>query len=195
MMILILPPPIGYVHLYQAVETVGRAACGARWVSVHCQDELKGAMMAPSAALQDVIMSIAEACEAGKLAAAYPNALEGGVDVLDPGEWRKSRLHVETYFASGEVILYLPYSPPRRELARCPRKIFIRKDSLAEFIKSLEPAPVATTRYPGDAALIEEGRRMMASGMEKRAVARQLASRAEGPATFDSKVDRLRRAL
>jgi len=76
-MILILPPPIGYVHLYQAVETVGRAACGARWVSVHCQDELKGAMMAPSAALQDVIMSIAEACEAGKLAAAYPNALGG----------------------------------------------------------------------------------------------------------------------
>ena len=81
-MILILPPPIGYVHLYQAVEKVGRAACGARWVSVHCQDELKGAMMAPSAALQDVIMSIAEACEAGKLAAAYPNAL-GSVDSKD----------------------------------------------------------------------------------------------------------------
>jgi hypothetical protein len=58
-----------------------------------------------------------------------------------------------------------------------------------------EPATVASARYPGDAALIEEGRRMLAGGKQKRAIARELAERAEGAGTFESKVDRLRRLL
>jgi hypothetical protein len=58
-----------------------------------------------------------------------------------------------------------------------------------------EPAVVASARYPGDAALIEEGRRMLAAGMQKRAIARMLAERAEGAGTVESKVDRLRKLL
>ncbi|WP_377830312.1 hypothetical protein ACFKHW_17280 [Bradyrhizobium lupini] len=57
----------------------------------------------------------------------------------------------------------------------------------------LEPTVIAS-RYPGDAALLEEGRRMLAAGMEKRAIARQLAPRAEGH-SLESKIDRLRKAL
>jgi hypothetical protein len=73
----------------------------------------------------------------------------------------------------------------------------ISKEDLLDWLDRnhpLEPA-VISTRYPGDAALLEEGRRMLAGGMEKRAVARALAARADGTATFESKVDRLRKAL
>lgn len=50
--------------------------------------------------------------------------------------------------------------------------------------------------YPGDAALIEEGIRMVANGMKYRAIARELAPRADGPNTdLASKEDRLRKAI
>jgi hypothetical protein len=73
----------------------------------------------------------------------------------------------------------------------------ISEDDLLDWLDRQHPtAPaVASARYPGDAALIEEGRQMLARGKQKRAVARELAERAEGAGTFESKVDRLRRLL
>lgn len=69
-------------------------------------------------------------------------------------------------------------------------------EDLQDWLDRNHPAAATpSSRYPSDAALIAEGRRMVATGMEKRAVARKLAERAEGAGTFDSKVDRLRRAL
>lgn len=73
----------------------------------------------------------------------------------------------------------------------------LSESDLIDWLDRNHPATTAkpAARYPGDAALIEEGRRMLAGGMEKRAVARRLAERAEGAGTFESKVDRLRKAL
>jgi hypothetical protein len=76
----------------------------------------------------------------------------------------------------------------------------ISKDDLLDWLDRQHPLEaeqitIASARFPGDAALIEEGRRMLAGGKHKRAVARDLAERAEGAGTFESKVDRLRRLL
>jgi hypothetical protein len=73
-------------------------------------------------------------------------------------------------------------------------RAFKTKSRPTGLIEGLTPA-TTPMRYPGDAALIEEGRRMLETGMEKRAVARKLAPRAEGAGTLESKIDRLRRAL
>jgi hypothetical protein len=72
----------------------------------------------------------------------------------------------------------------------------VSKDDLLDWLtRQAQVPPRASARYPGDAVLIAEGRQMMIAGMEKRAVARKLAERAEGAGTFESKVDRLRRLL
>jgi hypothetical protein len=151
--------------------------------------------------VDDIIEVIAEGCEAGKLTAGYPT-WDGGVDDLDLREWRKT--HWRNYFSFGTVDLDLPLidalgRPDQAGFtAKCARKIFIRKDSIDGFIQALAPAPPQpkpAKHFPGDAALIEEGRQMLANGMTKRAVARALAARAEGGGTLESKVDRLRRAL
>jgi hypothetical protein len=73
--------------------------------------------------------------------------------------------------------------------------IEIKTSALAPAAPPSSASTVASARFPGDATLIEEGRRMVVSGMQKRAVARQLAARAEGAGTFESKVDRLRKLL
>ena len=142
-----------------------------------------------------VITKLAEACEAGDLASACKES-SAYIHHLGPEIWRAP--HWRSYFATGTIDTDLPRLRDGKrtgETVRCERvPIYVRKDSLAEFIKSHEPTPAAARRYPGDARLIEEGRRMVANGMEKRAVARKLAEQAEG-ASFDAKVDRLRRAL
>jgi hypothetical protein len=72
----------------------------------------------------------------------------------------------------------------------------ISKDDLLDWLRrEFEERPTVSTRYPGDAALVDEGRKMIAAGMEKRAAARKLAARAEGAGTVESKVDRLRKML
>jgi hypothetical protein len=146
--------------------------------------------------------SIAEACERGELAAAFKSvsAYAPGAEQLDRSHWRAPHWH--SYFSLGTIDLDLPYldnsSRPILDgrTVRCPgRDIFIRKDSLAEFVRSLSHATVAPSRFPGDTALIEEGRRMLATGMTKRAVARTLAPRAQGDGTIESTETRLRKAL
>jgi hypothetical protein len=167
----VLPTP-GFVSLGEAVEIVARKASG------------------------DIEFLIAKGCEAGRILASYREA-RGLLD-LNRTVWQE--LHWRTYFDGGTIEFDLPLIDEKRQplpdgrTARCTCEIFIRRDSLDRFIAELTPA-LLPTRYPGDAALIAEGRQMMASGMEKRAVARALAARAEGPATFESKVDRLRKAL
>jgi hypothetical protein len=111
--------------------------------------------------------------------------------------------HWRNYFAAGTIDLVdLPLLDEKgrpvmdgRTVPRCTREIFLQQDSLDRFIAKLQPPTVAASRYPGDKALIEEGRQMLACGMTKRKAAEKLAFRAEGAGTFESKVDRLRKAL
>lgn len=190
-----LPASIGYVHVYEAVDQAGRALYGAGWASTQDQDELKKRVYSKCVVVESVITKLAEACEAGDLASACKES-SAYIHHLGPEIWRAP--HWRSYFATGTIDTDLPRLRDGKrtgETVRCERvPIYVRKDSLAEFIKSHEPTPAAARRYPGDARLIEEGRRMVANGMEKRAVARKLAEQAEG-ASFDAKVDRLRRAL
>ena len=69
------PPPIGHVHLYQAVDGVGRRLRGADWLSVCCQDWLKYLVYANL--VDDVIRTIAKGCEAGKLLACCKESSAG----------------------------------------------------------------------------------------------------------------------
>jgi hypothetical protein len=69
-------------------------------------------------------------------------------------------------------------------------------DWLARNFSSTAPvASIEKSHFSGDAALIEEGRRLVSKGVPKREAARQLVDRAEGSGTIESKIDRLRRAF
>jgi hypothetical protein len=195
MIILSLPPPIGYVHLYHAVDVIGRTLRGTDWVPVRCQDELKYQVDKNLTTVDAVILSIAEACEVGKLAAAFQDAFKGADD-LDRSVWRK--LHWRSYFATGKIIVDLPYIPPHPDgkLTPCERKIFIRKDSLVKFAENIateEPRlGLAPGHYGSDGPLLEEMSRLIASGMTLTKASSQLAVRADGGGLPDSQARRLR---
>jgi hypothetical protein len=141
------PPPIGYVYLYQAVDVAGRRVRGADWVPICCQDWLKYLVYANL--VDDVIRTIAEACEAGKLAAAYRSI--AGADDLDPRVWRSPAW--QNYFAIGTIDLELPLlderSRPSKEgfTARCTREIFIRHTSLMSLFAEQGPLPQQETTF------------------------------------------------
>lgn len=112
---------------------------------------------------------------------------------------------LETARKSGEVrteepiFLNMDGVVGMRPLTQVGERRFSEADLLdwlgRQYPSTTEPIAVASARFPGDVALIEEGRRMLASGMQKRAIARKLAERAEGAGTLKSKIDRLRRLL
>jgi hypothetical protein len=122
--------PIGFVPLREAVDRVGK-------------------VVGPNEAER----TIAEACEAGRIAAAYRSL--DGVDDLDRSVWRMP--HWRNYFATGKIDLDLPAfdlscRPHPHDTARCPREVFVREDSLAQFIAELAPAaPAARERRTGGA--------------------------------------------
>jgi hypothetical protein len=190
--------PIGYVALPEAVDIVGRKLAGSNWHSFADETSRDNLVWFDQGILSDAIRMIAEGCESGRIAAAY-RRWDTGADALDPAVWRMASWR--NYFATGTIDLELPLidekgrpAPDGRTAPQCTREILVRRDTLDHFIANLTPA-ISTSRYPGDAVLLEEGRRMVAGGMEKRAVARKLAPRAEGVGTFESKLDRLRKAL
>jgi hypothetical protein len=107
--------------------------------------------------------TIAEACEAGKIAAAYRNR-SGGTDQLDCSVWRMP--HWRSYFETGTIDLDLPLvddsgRPHPRFTARCTREIFVRRDSLARFVGELEAAEQREIeRKAADAAAAAERERL-----------------------------------
>jgi hypothetical protein len=181
-------PPFGFATLYEAVDAVGRAVLGVNWQHPPSRD-----------VHERVTTIIAQGCEAGKIEAGYPN-VHGTVDDLGRSEWQKPQW--PNYFATGTIDLHdLPLLDDKwrpisdgRTVPVCTREIFIRKDSLEQFVASLAPPPVAPSRYPGDAALIEEGLILLAGGMTLRAAAEKLADDADGTSPT-STIDRLRTKL
>ena len=145
MLILMLPPPLGFVHLYQAVARVGRTMYGSAWVSVRCQDELKYQIDKNFTAIDPVMLSIAKACEAGTLTAAYEDRYRQP-ESLERDKWHAP--HWRNYFSFGHIDLDLPLldelgrADPRLQPVRCSRRLFIREDSLAAFAAGL-PTPAA----------------------------------------------------
>lgn len=101
-------PPPNHIRLAEALEVVRRS---------HANPE----------------RAIADACAAGKLAAAY-RSLEGATP-LDCRVWLA--VNWRTYFELGTVILDFPSG-------RFPREIFIRRDSLDQFIAA--PASTAPAK-------------------------------------------------
>lgn len=116
-MLHVLPPPPGFVALGEAVEMVGRKV---------------GADL-------DVYLMIAEACESGKVAAAYRSDI-GGADDLDCSVWQLP--HWRSFFETGTIDLDLPLLDGRRRpnpsgfTARCTREIFVRRDSLDDLSRN-----------------------------------------------------------
>jgi hypothetical protein len=87
---------------------------------------------------------IAEGCETGEIDAGY-RKWNGAADDLDRSVWRMP--HWRNYFVTGTIDLELPLLdekwhpvPDGRTAPRCTREIFVRKDSLKQFLASLVPA-------------------------------------------------------
>jgi hypothetical protein len=135
----ILETPIGFFTLYEAVDAVGRARFGSAWEYAVLIDNPKGG------AHGEVTTMIAEGCEDGRIFAAYRSI--NGADNLDHGVWRAR--HWWTYFMTATIDLDLPLLDDRGKpvsdgrSARCTREIFVRRDSLQQFIASLGPAAIA----------------------------------------------------
>ena len=116
-------PPIGFVRLSDAV-----------------------ALVVSKLRAQDPETLIAEACEDGRLRAAYRTIT--GAEELDQAVWRAP--HWRNYFDRGTIVLELPLLDgqlrPNKDgfTARCEREIFVRRDSLNSFVDKLEKvAPAA----------------------------------------------------
>ena len=117
-----LPAPIGFIPLQEAVGIVGQKMGGDA----------------------DIERTIAEACEAGEIRAAY-RSWTTVADELDRRVWQMT--HWRNYFATGTIDLYgLPLLddnghpvPDGRTVPVCTREIFVRKDSLDRFVASIEP--------------------------------------------------------
>ena len=119
-------PPIGFVRLHDAVDIVGRKPFGW-WRSINelCASpfgEGSGADVIALGLYPDVdyvVTMIAEACEAGEIAAAY-RSVTGGADNLDRNVWQGP--HWRNYFAAGEIDLDLPLLDDKRRNRRRQRE-------------------------------------------------------------------------
>jgi hypothetical protein len=134
--------PPGFITLYETVDTVGRALFGASWQHASPLGNCEAHRDSGDPYLR-VIAMIAEGCEAGRIAAGY-RTISGNVDSLNPAVWQSPVW--QNYFIKGDIELELPLVDDRLQpvsdgrTARCPREIFVRRDSLDSFM-----APLATT--------------------------------------------------
>ncbi|WP_018320235.1 hypothetical protein [Bradyrhizobium sp. WSM2793] len=153
-----LAPPIGFIPLKIALDLVR-------------------AKLPPQA---DAERSIAEACHAGRLKAAY-RSWTGGADEMDNRIWE--RPHWRSFFEKGEVELILPLldesnrPDPSGFTSRCNREIFITNESLTPFLAAIPPRPSADA---------PKARRGPKSGIQDRVVAEMQQDVMVGKITVDS---------
>jgi hypothetical protein len=121
-----MAPPLGFVVINEAVAMLTAAR----------PEQEDGAKL------------LAEACEAGKVIAAY-RSVTGHAEDLERRVWQMP--HWRNYFDTGVIELTLPLVDEHLRpvsdgrTARCPREIFIRRDSLAAFIAEI---PVSASDVP-----------------------------------------------
>lgn len=139
-------PPIGYVALAEAIDLIGDVVAGSDWRQLpdktNAEERFNTIWTDPN--VDRVITMIAEACEDGRIEAAYRSIL--GADNLDSKVWRMP--HWRNFFASGTIDLDLPLLDdnlvpvPDGRTARCTREIFVRRDSLERFMSPLTAAAI-----------------------------------------------------
>lgn len=138
-----LPVPAGHVSLHEAVDLVGQKLPGIKWRPFATADEPAREGMVFSDP-SGVFKKIAEACEDGRVIAAYRSNWDGGAAELDKRVWQLPR--VASYFITGTIDQDLPLLDERGRhhpdgpTARCRCEIFIRRNSLDDFVAGLEPA-------------------------------------------------------
>lgn len=115
-----LPTPLGFVTLLEAVEAAHRKLADK----------------------DSAIRMIAEACENGKLAAGYRSAVDGGAGDLDRRVWQMPQWR--SFFETGTIDLDLPLLDERGRpdpagfTARCTREIFVRRDDVDKLVAHLD---------------------------------------------------------
>jgi hypothetical protein len=125
-----LPTPIGYMTLLEAIEAVGQKIANR----------------------EDVVRRIAEACESGSIKAVYRSDT-GGADDLDTRVWQMPQRRM---FEIGMIELDLPLHDnngrphPQGFTAKCEREIFLRRDKLEHFVASLA-IPIAKAKHQAGA--------------------------------------------
>jgi hypothetical protein len=138
-------PPPGYVVLEDVVDLIGGVVAGSTWRRLpdktSPEERFNAVWSDPH--VDPVITMIAEACENGRLEAAYQTAF--GADELDRKMWRMP--HWRNYFAAGTIDLDLPYLDDQHRpildgrTVRCHgRELYIRKDSLERFMEPVVAA-------------------------------------------------------
>lgn len=149
-----MEPPLGFVTLRDAADIVGREMYERRkssWLPLgwaddkidydaHVRDWRAFAVaLQLDPEIDRVIKVIAEACEAGEIAAAYRSIT--GAERLDPGVWRSPAWR--GYFATGTIDLDLPLVDAQGRpnidgyTARCTREIFVRRQDLDRMVNLL----------------------------------------------------------
>jgi hypothetical protein len=139
-------PPPGYLVLEDVVDLIGGVVAGSNWRQLpdKTNPEERFNVVWSDPDVDRVVTTIAEACENGRVEAAYETIL--GADSLDQKVWRMP--HWRNFFASGTIDLDLPLLDdklvpvPDGRTARCTRQIFVRRDSLERFMATL-PAVLA----------------------------------------------------
>jgi hypothetical protein len=133
-------PPIGYVRLSDAVDTVGRKLKGAQW---HQAERVVGPYnrrltdpAEPDPAFEEVIIAIAMRCEAGEIIAAY-RTVDGGVKNLDRSVWQRPQWR--NYFVAGMIELDLPLLGST-QTTRHAREIYLRQQEVDRFVETLRRA-------------------------------------------------------
>jgi hypothetical protein len=116
-------------------------------------------------------------------------------DRLDRNGWRLQKMERFQIRISDEDARRDPSRLSRRKLG-VPHWIYLLNSDLALPRGGADQQQMPQMHYPGDLALIDEGVRKAENGMKYRAIARELAPRAEGSNTdLASKEDRLRKAI
>jgi hypothetical protein len=148
-------PPIGFIPLRDAADTLGRKMAGKNWRPLIERDPYTIACgLDPE--LDRVLKLIAEQCEAGEVAAAYRSIT--GVANLDPKVWQAP--HWRNYFTAGTIDLTLPLVDGNLQpvsdgrTTRCTRDVFVRKDEIERLAAELSK-PAATASRAGRRQIAE----------------------------------------
>jgi hypothetical protein len=201
--------PPNYVFLARAFQEIGRARYGDQWTDTYIEPEEPPEDCDDAADEQydrdcekaevdfdnmhaSIARSIAEQSELGILATALRHTAGGEMNALEPYVWNTE--NVGTRFFRCQMSLSQPFQDPARVRFQPLHWIYVTRESLDRYIGGV------SGRRPGyydvaDKSLLEKMRHLIDDGLATSAhdAARQLADKAKGNSTPESKQARLAR--